>query len=365
MKYFTFILLLACGKPAVPTLSSAAVFVTGQNLDDQTDCRANICRHNENTDMIVFKGATYLVHRTAESQILGPNSALHVYRSLDHGATFTDIATIPAINDRDLRDPSFYIVGDNLFLKALTRLPVTSPRDTAVDTIAVAFQSADGVTWTGSDAIGPEAFSFWRVKEFKGSYYSAAYADGDAKVVLFSSSDGKAWHSGPTVYDNTPNTPLETELTFLPSGRLLALVRTDGDNDELLGDEHTETQVCWSEPPYASFACPQILEGVRLDGPVSFFFEDRLFVIARKHLGVGDKKRTSLYELTGKLEGGPLAIKEWLTLPSSGDTSYAGVAPSGDRSFVISWYSSALTPDQPWFIALLGPTDIWTASIRF
>ena len=34
------------------------------------DCRTGPCVHDENTDLTVFAGATYLVHRTAESQIL-------------------------------------------------------------------------------------------------------------------------------------------------------------------------------------------------------------------------------------------------------------------------------------------------------
>src|SRR5262249_25057216 len=69
-------------------------------------------------------GAVWLVHRTAESQVLGPNSALHVYRSTDGGKTFAERAVIPAPSDRDLRDPSFFVVGDALYIKVIARLPV-------------------------------------------------------------------------------------------------------------------------------------------------------------------------------------------------------------------------------------------------
>ena len=44
-------------------------------------------------------------------------------------------------------------------------------------------------------AIGPVGWSFWRPREQAGTWYTAAYQDGDRSVVLFSSSDGKrsAW----------------------------------------------------------------------------------------------------------------------------------------------------------------------------
>jgi hypothetical protein len=45
------------------------------------DCRTGVCKHNETR----WRGDIYLVHRTAGSQILGPNSSLRVYRSRDEG----------------------------------------------------------------------------------------------------------------------------------------------------------------------------------------------------------------------------------------------------------------------------------------
>jgi hypothetical protein len=49
----------------------------------------------------------------------------------------------------DSRDPCFYTVNGQLAIKALTRLPITSARDSNVDTIAVGTQSRDGgATWS-------------------------------------------------------------------------------------------------------------------------------------------------------------------------------------------------------------------------
>jgi len=297
--------------------------------------------------------------------VLGPNSSLHVYRSSD-GKSFDDIATIEAPSDRDLRDPHFYVVGSELRIHAITRLPVSSVRDTGVDSISVATSSTDGKTWSALQNIGPTGWSFWRSQKSNGVYYSAAYADGDQSVSLFSSTDGTTWTQGAQVYGVAADTPLETELVFMPSGTLLAIVRTDGADAVYLATQPPiSTRICWSHPPYDTFDCPQTLDGVRLDGPLAFFWQNRLFVVARKHIldDLSGRKRTALYEITGTLDGGPIAIQEWGEIPSAGDTSYAGYAMLDDHRAVVGWYSGDLDRDEPWVTAIFNLTDIWLGTI--
>src|SRR3954471_4080641 len=289
-------LVASCGGDLV---TEAHIIVRGT----ADDCRAEICVHNENTDLTVFGGATYLVHRTAASQILGPNSSLRVSRSDDHGRSWHLLAVIPAIDGRDLRDPCFYEIDGKLALKALTRLPVTSLRDSDVETIAVGTISPDsGRTWGALAPLGPTTWSFWRIRDdARGVHYTAAYEDADKSVALFSSADGTSWARGAQIYGRADDTPLETELAFLPSGKLLALVRVDGADHELLGNAgRLRTKVCVAPPPFTAWDCSRELTGVRLDGPVAFFHGARLFVIARKHLiEPAARKRTALYELVG------------------------------------------------------------------
>ena len=329
------------------------------------DCRTGVCKHNENTDLTRWRGAVWFVHRTAGSQVLGPNSSLRVYRSRNGGRKFVLAAIIPAPADRDIRDPSFYEVNGRLHLKALTRLPGFTLRDFAVDTIAVETHSDDGQTWSPLQAIGPVRFGFWSVREHEGVHYSAAYEDGDLRVQLFRSTDGVQWTAGAEVYGVSADTPLETELVFMPSGLLLGLVRMDGIDFELLGQRgRSRTKICWASPPYDTFTCPAEFQGVRLDGPVSFFWRRRLFVIARKHIpGPRVRKRTALYEIVGDLDGGPLGIVEWGELPSAGDTSYAGVVPIGRSKILATRYSSPPEDDPSWLEGLVGRTDIWQATI--
>ncbi|HEY8076578.1 MAG TPA: sialidase family protein [Labilithrix sp.] len=351
--------------PTPAWLSSAKRIVAGPD-DTFADCRTVICRHNENTDLIAWHGAIWMIHRTAISQILGPNSALHVYQSTDDGATFTETARIDAPDGRDLRDPCFYVVNDVLHVKALTRLPVLSTRDSNVDTIAMEMHTTDGATWTPLTPIGPETQSFWRIHEHAGTYYTVAYQDGDVRDTLFASTDGVTWTQGAVVYDVAADTPGETEIAFMPSGKMLALVRMDGNDDEILGDSgRLRTKVCWADAPYATFTCPEELGGQRLDGPLAFFQNGRLFVIARKHLQGTGKKRTSLFELTGTLEGGPIAIQEWGEFPSAGDTAYAGIAMRSDGTGLVTWYSGRLDKDEVWALGMIGVTNIWQGFVDF
>lgn len=346
-----------------PWLQGPSVLVQGE--PGNHDCRLRVCKHNENTDMIRWRGAIWLAHRTAESQVLGPNSSLRILRSTDGGQTFQLEAVLPAPGIRDIRDPSFYVVGDRLFIKAIARLPGFLPRDIA-DSVSVETHSPDGKTWTGFRDISPHGWGFWRVVEHDGVYYSAAYQDGDLQVVLYTSRDGLNWKPGPQIYGRAEDTPLETELVLSPSGEhMLALVRMDGYPLEILGsDGRLRTKICWARRPFTNFTCPQEFLDVRLDGPVAWYWEGGLFLLARRHIpGPGVKKRTTLYEIEGKFEGGPLRLREWGDLPSAGDTSYAGIAHVAGSRFVATWYSSPPGDDPSWTEGLFGKTDIWRAHV--
>jgi hypothetical protein len=361
--------------PGNPTVQATAIFAHAES-DQVVNCTSALCRHNENTDLIRWNGAIYMVHRTAVGQVLGPNSSLRIFRSTDEGQTFALTAVIPApqgplsaddqgAKGRDIRDPCFYIAGDRLYIKALARLPVASTRDSDVDTRTLYVSTADGTAFSPWAQMAPGGFSFWRIKKQGDTYYAAAYADGDAANTLFTSPDGVTWTQGTTFYSNAADTPLEPEVVFLPSGKMLVYFRMDGDDNHLIGTSDLHTRVCWSDAPYTSFDCSQQITGQRLDGPVDFLVGNRLFIVARKHLGESGRKRTALFEVTGNLEGGPIDVVERAEFPSAGDTAYASVVPLANGHWLTTWYSSDITDDLPWALALAEGTDIWRGEIVF
>ena len=349
-------------------LDDAHVLTHGVGVKN-TNCRADICQHNENVDVTTWNGAIWLVHRTAQSQILGPNCSWFVYRSTDKGQTFQRVAHLLGPTDRDLRDPHFYTVGNELYIFGGTRLPGVADFDQGIDAIETAYKTSDGTNWQNLGNIGAEMWTFWRAKQSGTTWYQAAYHDGDTQVTLFSSADGVTWAQGPDVWVDPTSHQEETELVFMPTGVLLALVRVDGNGAEALGDAGPlRERFCWSMPPYSSFSCPQELMGVRWDGPLAFFWNQRLFVVARKHRQSDNPphKRTALYEITGDfLHAGTIGYKEWGELPSAGDTAYAGFAPVDDHRVVVAWYSGDITRDDPWIVGQISETDIWQAFIDF
>ena len=147
------LLLVAAPAAAAPAWMRGAHIVVPGDLNNQ-DCRTGVCKHNENTDLIVWKGAIWFVHRTAGSQILGPNSSLRVYRSRNGGRTFRLQAIVPAPVDRDIRDPSFYIVGKRLHIKAITRLPGFALRDADAGSVSIETHSTNGRRWSRLNPIG-------------------------------------------------------------------------------------------------------------------------------------------------------------------------------------------------------------------
>src|SRR5262249_38424771 len=157
------LLVLWAPADAEEWLRRSRILVPG-NLTN-TDCRTGVCKHNENTDLTGWRGGVWLVHRTAESQVRGPNSSLRVSRSRNAGGPFELQALVPADFGRDLRDPHFYRVGKRIFLKAIIRLPGFGVREEGVDSQAVETHSMDGRHWSPLRAIGPLRWTYWRVVE--------------------------------------------------------------------------------------------------------------------------------------------------------------------------------------------------------
>jgi hypothetical protein len=104
----------------------------------------------------------------------------------------------------------------------------------------------------------------------------------------------------------------------------------------------------------------------RLDGPNLFRVGDAIFAVARHQpeprgvltrLGsVLSRKRTSIF----RVEPERLV---WLSdLPSAGDTSYAGVVPSGSDLW-IDYYTSRSDRDFPWLLGMFLPSSIDMARV--
>jgi hypothetical protein len=160
----------------------------------------------------------------------------------------------------------------------------------------------------------------------------------------------------------------ETEIEFLPDGRMIATARLEYDEswaEGALGDPRGSTLISVSSPPYTDWRTSAESRLTRLDGPCLFTWRGRVFALGRYQDGTGPlapqgsclaRKRTSLFEV--RLDG----LARLTDLPSAGDTSYVGVVLEGSNAFA-SYYTSPIGRDYAWIMGMFSPTTVRMAKI--
>jgi hypothetical protein len=320
--------------------------------------------HNSNTDLIRWGDAYYLAYVSSPFHFASDDSVMHVTRSYDQGRTWEEVAVFNPPGE-DIRDPKFALIDDQLFLYALKNTDFL-----AEPYITVYALSRDGETWSDFETVpGLDGWLFWRPKTRDGeTFYNAAYWYEHGNAVLLKSSDGVNWDILSTI--NQGERTDETEIQFLPDGRLIATARMEyGEaTDAIFGDPKGATLIAVSEPPFDTWT--ELLQSkvTRLDGPYLFTYNDRVYAVGRYQPDLGrsgpltaqgsalGRKRTALYELR---EDGLAYLTD---LPSSGDTSYVGLVVEGDTAY-LTYYTSPTDRDYPWFIGMLLPSAVVMAEI--
>ncbi len=314
--------------------------------------------HNSNTDLIKWKDAFYLAYVSSPYHFGNDDSVMHVKRSLDKGITWEEVTTFNPPGE-DIRDPKFAIIGNRLFLYALKNTNFLAEPYVSVYSI-----SENGTEWTTFETIpGLDGWLFWRPKTQDGStFYNAAYWWEHGKSVLLRSTDGIHWEIVSTIHEGGRND--ETEIEFMPDGRLLATARLEyGQGEGIFGDIQGSTLITTSRPPYTQWS--EGLESLvtRLDGPYLFTYNSRIYAAGRFQPGLGKsgllteqgsalaRKRTALYEVR---ENGLAYLTD---LPSEGDTAYVGLVMDGDVAF-LSYYTSPPKHDFAWIMGMLLPSEI-------
>ncbi|HSV96037.1 MAG TPA: exo-alpha-sialidase [Spirochaetota bacterium] len=313
--------------------------------------------HNSNTDMIFWRGRFHLVHANSPYHFATEKCRLMIWRSAD-ARTWEKLSEVN-IPGEDIRDPKLAVIGGRLFLYVLksTRF-IAEPYRTALRT------SADGKTWTPLRDIEPEGWLFWRPKTRDGrTWHVPAYWHEHGKSILLKSTDGVRWSPVSVIHEGDWND--ETDIEFLPDGRMIATARLEG-SDRWLGDENASTLIAVASAPYTGWKSTKSFV-TRLDGPALFSYNGKTYAVGRHNPdptgfftyfgSILARKRTALYLL---LEDRLVYLSD---LPSAGDTSYAGVVLRGGRAY-ISYYTSDTARDYPWIIGMLARSDIMIAKVE-
>lgn len=289
--------------------------------------------HNAFTDLVRFQDQWYCTFREGEGHV-GGDGQIRVLVSRD-GEKWESAALI-AEEGIDLRDPKFSITRDNRLMivaggsvyGGTTVLKGRQPR--------VMF-STHGKQWSAPQRVLHDGEWLWRVIWHEGTAYGAAYNalltdEQDWQLKLYKSQDGVEWELITPL--EVPDRPNETTLRFLSTGEMMALVRREkGDTRGWIGT---------SRPPFREWQWNAIEQ--RLGGPN--FIElpgDGLLAATRSY---DDPRSTILAKMDRK------SLAPLLTLPSGGDTSYAGLVLH-DGLLWVSYYSSHE-----------GKTSIYLAKVR-
>ena len=272
--------------------------------------------HNAFTDLAYFKNRWFCAFREG-SQHASPDGSLRIITSTD-GDKWETAALITSSNS-DLRDAKLSITPDqHLMLSSAEALHDKS--DTSHQSIA--WFSTDGYRWSEKQTIGEPNYWLWSVTWQNATAFSIGYnCSSEKNIRLYSSQDGKQFKplASSLFSSGYPN---EASFVF-QNDQIICLLRRDGNpNSALLG---------LASPPYLCWNWREL--NVQIGGPKLIRLSDgRLLAAVRLY---NNQVRTSLCWLnttTGTLD-------EALTLPSGGDTSYAGLVIKDDILW-ISYYSS-------------------------
>jgi hypothetical protein len=325
---------------------------------------ANDRMHNSNTDMIAWQDKFYISYVSSPYHFGSEKSTLHIKVSSDQGHTWLEVDTFNPFGE-DIRDPKFAVIGNRLFLYALKNTSFV-----AEPYITVYSFTEDGVNWSVFDVVpGHDGWLFWRPKTQDGvTFFNAAYWFEHGKSVLLKSTDGINWEIISTIHTGDRND--ETEIQFLPDGKLIATARLEfgGFADGAFGDPQGSTLIALSTPPYTEWTELLKSQLTRLDGPYLFTYHDRVYAVGRYQPDLGHsgpltaqgsvlaRKRTSLFEVR---TDGLVYLGD---LPSAGDTSYTGVVIVGDTAF-ISYYTSPIDRDYAWLLGMVTPSAVRIAQV--
>ena len=314
-------------------------------------------QHNSNTDMTYWRGAFYLVHAASPYHLASDRCHLVVLRSPDgrHWERIARLDTAP----EDIRDPKLTVIGERLFLYALKNVELNPEPYTTVSTCSV-----DGVTWEPLREIEPQGWLFWRPKSRDGkTWYVPAYRREHGRSALFASNDGQDWRYVSQIYEGGRND--ETDIEFLPDGRMIATARLEY-GESPFGHPKGSTLITVSDATYQQWEKKLESRLTRLDGPNLFSWRGNVYAVGRyqpevrgPHAWQGSafsRKRTALFAVS---ESGLVYLTD---LPSSGDTSYAGVVVKDDDLYTC-YYTSDIRRDPSWIIGMLDPSSIRMARL--
>ena len=268
--------------------------------------------HNAFTDLIRFRGRWWCVFREAQAHD-APGGIVRVLKS-ETGGSWESAATVEE-RGIDLRDPKLSVTPDGRLMLLMGGCVYDDEGEYLTRAPRVSF-SEDGATWSVPQKVLSEDHWLWRATWHGDRAYALSKlgeGKGPRRGFLYSSADGIDW-----VWITEFKLPgvSETTLGFQPDGEMVALIRPG--------------YIGASRPPYREWSFCETPE--RIGGPNFIRLPDGSLWGSGRLFTAGGA-RTVLARMTTS------SYEPALTLPSGGDTSYAGMVWHDDILWM-SYYSS-------------------------
>ena len=296
------------------TLSPEWEIVSHRKIWDQAP-------HNAFTDLVRYRDRWYCAFREG-SRHVSPDGALRVLQSVD-GKAWHSSALITS-KDSDLRDAKLCVTPDDRLMISGAEAfhdPLEGRHQ------SLAWFSENGIDWTAPTEIGDRDVWLWGVHWHQQTAYSIGYSTVDRRFVrLYRSTDGQRFEPVRPILREGPYYN-ESAIRFVGQTAYCLLRRDD-----------PPATAAWGRSQFPFREWTWVDMGVRIGGPslivVPGESEDKATWLATVRL-YEPAPRTVVCEIepnTGRMT-------EMLTLPSGGDTSYAGMVWH-DNQLWISYYSS-------------------------
>jgi hypothetical protein len=282
-------------------------------------------KHNAFTDLLRWHDRWWCTFREADAHV-GGDGQIRVISSAD-GDKWESAALI-AEKDIDLRDPKLSVTPDDRLMAVVGGSIYLGTKQIKGRQPRVMF-SKDGREWSAPQKVLESGDWLWRVTWHDGVAYGTTYKnfDGDPtkplkdwSLRLVTSKDGVAWE--PLATWPIEGHPNETTVRFLKSGEAMAMVRREvADKKGWIGVAKPPFKEWTWKPATYQFGGPNFIE----------LPDGRLIACTRDY-----KKKVSTLVAELSRDGNVMPL---VTLPSGGDTSYAGLAWR-DGLLWVSYYSS-------------------------
>lgn len=271
--------------------------------------------HNSFTDLSYYNGAFYMVFREASEHVVPPagtqGGIIRILRSTT-GASWSSVGSFDFGINNDLRDPKINVTPSGQLMVLASDSPQAGGTRQSYTWL-----SSDGTNWSAGAPNVPAGQWLWRAEWNGPTAYGISYSNNLTR--LYKSSDGVHY----TTIVPTLTSGNEAAILFEPDGTAVTLVRRDGTGAADVVGTSRGDYTNWSFVNTNRF----------VGGPDMIQLPDGRIVVGGRL--TDGTERTSLMFLNPATG----ALDEFMTLPSSGDSSYPGFVWKNNTLWV-SYYAS-------------------------